>query len=363
MADQNPKPSAAEQSGDVKTPESTAPASSTANAVVPPAPSEPARPGWRWMALRREIPRWEAALLGLFCVALCFGGWWLLTRENADGERILAVYVLPSPSETFQEFPSLWFERALARNAIASLERVALGFALALVIGVPLGVLCGCFPWINSFLAPVTIFGRNIPLAALIPLTFAFFGTGQEQRIMFIFIASVAFVMIDTATSIINVHDRYIDTAYTLGASRWQIIRKVLFPLALPAVFDSARLLFGLAFGYIMLAELVQDSSGYPGLGGIISTSQRRGQREHITLILLLIPIMALAIDRLLFFIQRQLFPYRYGGSGYLHQAVRAALRTWEDFTSFFLRSRRYTPPGFTQPPTSGGVQPPTSSR
>src|SRR5262249_10794746 len=159
-------------------------------------------------------------------------------------------------SETFAELHALWFDEGLTRNTIASLERVALGFALAGVIGVPLGVLCGCFPWINSFLAPVTIFGRNVPLAALIPLTFFLFGTGEEQKMMFIFLASVAFIVIDTATAVMNVSDRYIDTAYTLGASRWQIIRKVIVPLALPAVFDSARLLFGLAFGYIMLAEV-----------------------------------------------------------------------------------------------------------
>ena len=211
----------------------------------------------------------------------------------------------------------------------------------------PLGILCGCFPWINSFLAPVTIFGRNVPLAALIPLSLFLFGIGEEQKIMFIFLASVAFVMIDTATAVINVSDRYIDTAYTLGASRWQIIRKVIFPLALPSIFDSLRLLFGLAFGYIMLAEIIRSADAPPGLGGIISISQRLGRREDITLILIIIPIVALTIDRALFWIQRQLFPYHYGGRGLLHQGVRASLHTWEDFGSFFRRGRRPLRPGF----------------
>jgi NitT/TauT family transport system permease protein len=316
-----------------------------------------------FFALRREVPRWQAYLFGALCVLVCYGVWWFVTLENSGGDRIVSRFALPSPHEAFSEFHSLWFDRALTLNTLASLERVSLGFALAAAIGVPLGVLCGCFPWFNSFLAPVTIFGRNIPLAALIPLTFAIFGTNEAQKIMFIFIASVAFVIIDTATAVINVSDRYIDTAYTLGASRRQIIVKVLFPLALPSIFDSLRLLFGLAFGYVMLAELVQTAGQYPGLGGIINTSERLGPREHITLILIIIPIVALAIDRGLFWVQRQLFPYRYGGSGVLHQAVRVSLRTWEDFSSFFRRSRRAPRPGFEPRPASGSQIPPGSSR
>lgn len=326
-------------------------------------PGQPVRPHRSFFALRREIPRWQAVLFGILCVCVVGGAWWFVTRENAAGDRILSSLVLPSPSETFAEFHSLWFDQALTRNMLASLQRVALGFLLASAVGVPLGLLCGCFPWINSFLAPITIFGRNVPLAALIPLSLFLFGTGEEQKVMFIFLASVAFVMIDTATAVINVSDRYIDTAYTLGAGRWQIIRKVIFPLALPSIFDSLRLLFGLAFGYIMLAEIIRSADAPPGLGGIISISQRLGRREDITLILIIIPIVALTIDRGLFWIQRQLFPYHYGGRGLLHQGVRASLHTWEDFGSFFRRSRRPPRPGFHVKGSSGGPIPPGSSR
>ena len=177
----------------------------------------------------------------------------------------------------------------------------------------------------------MTLFGRNIPVAALIPLTFSLFGIGELQKIIFIFIACVAFVIWDTTRAVQEVGSQYIDTAYTLGAGTWQTIGKVLLPLSLPSVFNSLRLIFGLAFGYIMLAEVVKFGGETGGLGDLINISQRRGPREHVLLILLIIPIVTLVIDRFFFFVQAELFPYRYGGSGILNRLVRAVLHAWED--------------------------------
>jgi NitT/TauT family transport system permease protein len=306
-------------------------------ASPPPAARASKKPRAPRFALRGELPAWQAGLFGLLCIVLCLGAWWALTCGSPE-ERILSPSILPSPQATFESFPSLWFDRALTRNTYASLRRVALGFGLAALVGVPLGVFCGCFPGVNAFFAPLTIMGRNIPVAALIPLTFSLFGIGEFQKVMFIFVACVAFVIIDTATAIRDIDSRYIDTAYTLGARRRQIIFKVLVPLALPSIFNSLRLLFGLAFGYIMLAELVKfgDTSG--GLGDIINMSLRRGIQTHILLVLMIIPLVALGIDRLLLWGQRELFPYRYGGSGLLDRVIRTLLRRWEDFKFLFVR-------------------------
>ena len=102
-------------------------------------------------------------------------------------------------------------------------------------------------------------------------------------------------------------------------------------PLALPSVFNSLRLLFGLAFGYIMLAEVVKFGSEAGGLGDLINTSQRLSYREDVVLILLIIPVVALCIDRFFFFVQARLFPYRYGGMGLVHRLLRSVLHAWED--------------------------------
>ncbi len=285
----------------------------------------------RWIALRRELPAWQAVVMGLAGILACLALWWFVTR-GAPEERIISPSKgLSSPAETFASFHALWFERALTRNLLTTLRRLGLGFGLAALVGVPLGVLCGCFPRVQAFFLPVTLFGRNIPVAALIPLTFSLFGIGELQKIVFIFIACVAFVIWDTTRAVQEVGSQYIDTAYTLGAGTWQTIGKVLLPLALPSVFNSLRLIFGLAFGYIMLAEVVKFGGETGGLGDLINISQRRGPREHVVLILFIIPVVALVIDRIFFFVQAELFPYRYGGSGILNSLVRAVLHAWED--------------------------------
>lgn len=297
-------------------------------APVLPAPRRSGSGGM--FALRKPAPAWQVPLFSGLCVALCFGLWWFLTR-GAGEERILSYTTLPSPAETFASFPSLWFDRELTRNTLVTLRRLTLGFGLAAAVGIPLGVLCGCFSRINAFFLPLSLFGRNIPLAALTGLTFSLFGIGERQKIMFIFIACVAFILSDTARAIQEVGGQYIDTAYTLGARAWQVILKVLVPLAMPTIFNSLRLLFGLAFGYIMLAETIKFGGESGGLGDIINTSQRRGPREHVILVLLIIPLVALAIDRFLLWVQRELFPHRFGGAGLLSQGIRAILYTWED--------------------------------
>jgi ABC-type nitrate/sulfonate/bicarbonate transport system permease component len=259
------------------------------------------------LALRLAPPRLTRHLAGAGAMALVVLLWWLATSGDAES-RLVSPVILPSPAEVLRSFPSLLNERALLQSIAATLKRVLIGFGLAVIVGVPLGILAGSWRIFEAAGAPLALFGRNLPVAALIPLTILWFGIDETQKVMFIFVACVPFVYSDAAAAIAGVADRYVETAQTLGASSFQIVRKVLVALALPDIYSSLRHLFGLAFGYIMLAELINAQHG---LGYLLMTSQRRGLSEHIILILMIIGLLAYGIDRLLFWFQRGLFPHR----------------------------------------------------
>jgi NitT/TauT family transport system permease protein len=261
---------------------------------------------WLSVQLREAPAPTTGRLLAATSLALILFFWFVLTLGPAE-ERTISPAILPAPGEVLAAIPNLIFERNVGQSIGATLGRVLAGFGLALLIGIPLGVLAASWRILEALLRPIVIPLSNVPVAALIPLTILWFGIGETQKVMFIFIATVPFVFATTAAAVLAVPDRYVDTARTLGASDRQIVLKVLVPAALPEMFRGLRGLFGLAFGYIMLAELINAPHG---LGAMLNVSQRRGLTEHIFLILALIALIAWAIDRGLAYAERKLFPY-----------------------------------------------------
>ncbi len=284
----------------------------------------PKAPPW-YRTLRAEPPGHLRLALAIGLIALLFGLWWFSTRGydvqmafngrtkvldlkvGPSVDRIISVSKLPSPGEVFGSFNTL-LDRDLFKHITASLQRVAFGVGLAALVGILFGILSAAHRGVNAAMAPIVIFLRSVPMGALVPLTLMLFGDGETQKSRFLFLAIVPFVFSDTVKAVSIVPDRYIETAQTLGASRLQIVYKVLVPLSLPDIITSLRFQLGLGLGYIMLAEDIDTEFG---LGKLISLSQRQGLNDQVYMTLFVIASIAFMIDYFLRTIQRGVFSWR----------------------------------------------------
>jgi ABC-type nitrate/sulfonate/bicarbonate transport system permease component len=265
----------------------------------------PTAPPW-WKTLRADPPAPVRLALGFGLIGVLLLVWWFMTHGAAT-ERIISPSKLPSPGEVFGSFGKL-LDRQLGDSMIDTLQRVFKGVGLAALVGISVGVLAASNRGVGSALAPLVIFLRSVPMGALIPLTLLLFADGEHQKTMFIFLAIVPFVFSDTVKAVSIVPERYVETAQTLGATKFQIIRKVLVPLALPDIVTSLRFQLGLALGYIMLVEEINAPLG---LGKLIMGSQRQGPYEHVYLLLFVIALTAFLLDLVLRTIQRGVFTWR----------------------------------------------------
>ncbi|MDB6024089.1 MAG: hypothetical protein JWM68_312 [Verrucomicrobiales bacterium] len=261
------------------------------------------------LRVRAELPDTNALMLTGIFVALVFAGWWFLTHGATIEQRVLSPLILPSPLEVLQAFPRLHLEQALVRSALKSFERVSIGFSLAAIVAVPLGVYMASFPPVAAFFRPLALVGAYVPIVVFIPLTLAWFGLNETQKIGFLFIGCFVALLPMVFKIISDVPRAFVDVAVTKGASQWQLVSQVLFPVAQADIWESLRAVYGVGWGWIILAEVVNAQQG---LGYLISISERRGHTASIFAIIIVIVVIAVACDRLWRLGGRLLFPYKY---------------------------------------------------
>ena len=259
--------------------------------------------------VRGELAEVKAMMLTVCFVALVLLGWWLATRGEKIEDRLLAPLLLPSPAEVLGAFPKLHFEQELVRSAVRSFQRVTIGFALAAVVAVPLGVYMASFPAVAAFFRPLSLIGAYVPIVVFVPLTLVWFGLSEMQKIGFLFIGCFVALLPLVIRSIEKVPRAFLDVAATKGATQWQMVWSVLFPVAKAEIWENLRAVYGVGWGWIILAELVNAQQG---LGYLISISERRGHTAAIFAIIVVIVAIAIACDQLWRLGARLLFPYKF---------------------------------------------------
>jgi NitT/TauT family transport system permease protein len=262
-----------------------------------------ARKRSRLIALREPLPRMTARLLGLLAPLLVIATWCALTYG-----RFAPPDFLPSPTEVVRGTLQLFLQYDLWGSILVSSRRIFLAFALASAVALPLGVLMGAFEPVNRFFEPIVSPLRYMPISAFIPLLILWFGIFEKQKIAFLFLGVFVYLLPVVVTAIRMVPEELVQTSLTLGASRWQVIRTVLLPSALPEIFDSFRVMNAISWTYVILAEAVNPEHG---LGYMVELARTHQKASWSFAGLLVIGGIGLLTDSMIRLLSRVLFRWR----------------------------------------------------
>ncbi len=255
-----------------------------------------------FLSPREPIPKGLYFILALSSFAFFLILWSILTYG-----RFVDPLFLPSPGRVFQAGVDLFLELEFTTDILNSVYRVMMGFSIAAILGVPIGLIMGTFKAAEAFTEPVVGFVRYMPASAFIPLFILWLGIGDIEKIAIIFVGSFFQLVLMVAVVAKNVHKDMLETAYTLGAKRFQVIRKVLLPASLPGIVDTLRIIVGWAWTYIIVAELVASASG---IGYMIISSQRMLRTGNIIFGILTIGMLGLLTDFFSKWLYHKLFPW-----------------------------------------------------
>ncbi len=227
-----------------------------------------ARPSW-W-ELRQPLPRKARILLSLVAPFCVLGVWCLLSYGG-----LVPSYFLPTPTEVLRGLVQLFVQYDLALAIWTSTKRIALAFLLASATALPLGILMGSFEPLHRVFNPIVAPLRYMPISAFIPLLILWFGIFETQKIAFLFLGVFVYLLPVVVSAIRAVPEELVQTAYTLGATRWQIIRTVLVPAAMPEIFNSFRVMNAISWTYVILAEAVNPEYGLGYMVELARTHQK----------------------------------------------------------------------------------------
>lgn len=249
-----------------------------------------------------SISKTATFLIGVGAFALILALWSLLSYGG-----FVDPLFLPSPSKTLNSAITM-FSSDFWTDISATVTRVMGGFAIAAIVGVPLGVLVGTYAPVSAFLSPVFSFLRYMPASAFIPLFIFWIGLGESEKMGIIILGSLPQIVLMVATNIRAVDKSLIEASYTLGTTRASVLWKIIFHSALPDIIDTLRIVLGWAWTYVIVAELVGASSG---IGFTILQAQRTVLIGKIFVGILTLGFIGLIVDNVLLWLSTKLFPWK----------------------------------------------------
>jgi len=231
---------------------------------------------------------WEKFFWPLIAAALLLALWhysvvWTATK------------VFPSPMNVEKGIVELFNKHVLWADIEDSLRRVAIGFGLAVGVGIPLGLSLGWYPAANQIANPVIQLIRPISPIAWIPVAIIFFGVGDRAAIFLVFLGSLFPILVACASGVSRVPPIFRSAGRNFGLSTPQLLARVVFPTALPQILIGARIALGIAWLVVVAGEMIAVDSG---LGYLVIDSRNSGKRyDLVVAAMLMIGIIGLALD------------------------------------------------------------------
>ncbi len=265
--------------------------------------SRPTRPGETY-----GVPgQGDTLVLSLLTIALLIFVWWAVTAAG-----LVKPLFVPSPLAIVQKFADVWTNGFTGtpfwQHVAISAARVFGAFLLACAIGIPLGLAMGMSPVMRGIFDPPIEFYRPIPPLAYLPLMIIWFGIGETSKVLLIFLSVFAPIALGARAGVRSAAIEQIHAAYSFGATRWQVLRRVIFPSAMPEILTAMRIGIGFGWTTLVAAEMVAATKG---IGYMVLTASQFLQTPTVIMGIVVIAAIAYAFDMLMRFLERRLVPWK----------------------------------------------------
>lgn len=251
--------------------------------------------------LPRSLKLSAATLLTLLAI------WWAVTALN-----LISPLFLPAPQQVLHQLlvissPQGFMDATLWQHLAASLGRILVALLAAVVIGAPVGIAMGLSETVRGLLDPLIEIYRPVPPLAYLPLMVIWFGIGETSKILLIYLAIFAPVTLSTVAGVRSVAQVRIRAAQALGANRWQLLRFVVLPSALPEILTGIRIGLGVGWSTLVAAELIAATRG---LGFMVQSAGEFLATDVVIAGISVIAIIAFGLELGLRALQRRLTPW-----------------------------------------------------
>ncbi|HEJ9056757.1 taurine ABC transporter permease TauC [Serratia fonticola] len=233
--------------------------------------------------------------------------WWAVTAL-----QLVSPLFLPAPQQVLHQLvviasPQGFMDATLWQHLAASLGRILVALLAAVVVGVPVGIAMGLSETVRGLLDPLIEIYRPVPPLAYLPLMVIWFGIGETSKILLIYLAIFAPVTLSTVAGVRSVAQVRIRAAQALGANRWQLLRFVVLPSALPEILTGIRIGLGVGWSTLVAAELIAATRG---LGFMVQSAGEFLATDVVIAGISVIAIIAFGLELGLRALQRRLTPW-----------------------------------------------------